>query len=169
MTVVTDDEGNLMKSTQKKELQRRLWENNAKRMRRSIEQKLQAICPTYLPRFGGYDETLHFGEKYWAHVNRQPEHEVSSFTDCKKYLIHALLPPNQNVIYFHNQANSSGVLLISLAELLAGAQELQKEFGPDFLFMSTDEQFGFCFEEAEYESYLRMWGFSDKHEQSSAI
>ena len=146
-----------MTPEQKSELKRRLWENTARRRRRELSGQIRLLAPRFIANFASEQESQRLGRLFWQRVGTITDNVVSGFASCKEVLRPCCWDVCE-VVYFHRYCDECGVLLCDLALLLEHADSFREQLGPDFLFMEPGASLGFCFEEDEYECYLRVWG-----------
>lgn len=137
------------------------WLNVASRARISLERELRSAGFQFELTFLGQRETSEKAQTFWAKVRQLSEIAVESFSDCmhllsatEKWQSPVMLP----VLWFHAKTDSTGAIRIRLNHLVAEAIRLRDSCGPDFLFMSEDGEFGFCFEQQDNECSLKHWG-----------
>ena len=145
----------------KSELQRKLWINNAQKLRPRVLEILRlAMGEDISIHFLDDAESDTFGSAFWSRARLEHARTVDSAATGLGMLNPASIDSTKKLIYFHSKTAECGAITLGSLVILSSdvAIRLQQDLGPDFLLMSTDAQFGVCYEESEYARTMRIWG-----------
>ena len=135
-----------------------LWDKTAQKIRTDIYNEIHFLKKNDI-KFFDYIDTMRLGNIFWNKVSNllYKKMNYKSFTEIKNNILDREYRKNNRVVFFHRYSNDCGGIRIKCDVLCDNSELLQKKLGPDFLFMSLDFKFGFCFEKDEHDLFLRQW------------
>jgi hypothetical protein len=138
-----------MTTSRQNRIQDITWLAKARALRPAI---LESLPPDVRPdaTFENHDSSAALGKHFWAAVDPLPEVPAAGdFSVTASVLGTPHAWTGRTVVYFHPRTNDAGALRIPAPEFIAAVARLQRDLGPDLLFMTDDCSSGFCYEVLE--------------------
>ena len=106
------------------------------------------------------EQTLVFGERYWAHLNEIRVSRLLDSTELDSSLIVNELPIGTKVVWLHGRSSIVGLFFVRVRELVSNLDFLfsSLDVTGSLLFATHDLSDGIAYRPREYDSIVASWG-----------
>lgn len=144
-----------MSTERRKRIAELAWKQRALDIRKKIIPKLVELGEY---EFLDMKNSMEMGNQFWNMAKRSSYKNPEDWEKSLQSL--SQLYKSRNVLWLHRHTDEAGIIVVKFAAIAKMIVQLKSEFGPDILIADRNFEFGFCFEEGESESHLRLWGLN---------